>query len=48
LGLTVAEGIVDQHGGTITASNRAGGGACLEVALPASVSAPVAPKETVH
>jgi signal transduction histidine kinase len=43
LGLTVAEGIVDQHGGTITASNRAGGGACLEVALPANAS--VAPKE---
>ncbi len=43
LGLTVAEGIVDQHGGTITASNRVGGGACLKVALPAS--APVAPKE---
>jgi signal transduction histidine kinase len=50
LGLTVAEGIVDQHGGTITASNRAGGGACLEVALPASVPSPtpVTPKETVH
>ncbi|HTS48948.1 MAG TPA: ATP-binding protein [Bryobacteraceae bacterium] len=36
LGLTVAEGIVHQHGGTIAASNRAEGGACLEVALPAS------------
>ena len=36
LGLTVAEGIIDQHGGTITASNRAGGGACLEVTLPAN------------
>jgi signal transduction histidine kinase len=36
LGLTVAEGIVHQHGGTITASNRAKGGACLEVTLPAS------------
>jgi signal transduction histidine kinase len=39
LGLTVAEGIIDQHGGTITASNRASGGACLEVTLPACVSA---------
>ena len=38
LGLTVAEGIVHQHGGTISASNRAEGGACLEVALPASIS----------
>ncbi len=34
LGLTVAEGIVTQHGGSITASNRAEGGACLEVWLP--------------
>src|ERR1700734_3836138 len=38
LGLTVAEGIVHQHGGTIAASNRAEGGACLEVTLPASGS----------
>jgi signal transduction histidine kinase len=37
LGLTVAEGIVTQHGGTIAASNRAQGGACLEVVLPAAV-----------
>ncbi len=36
LGLTVAEGIVTQHGGTICASNRASGGACLEVMLPAA------------
>ncbi len=35
LGLTVAEGIVSQHGGTISAYNRPGGGACLEVVLPA-------------
>ncbi len=34
LGLTVAEGIVSQHGGTIHASNRSEGGACLEVRLP--------------
>ena len=33
LGLTVAEGIVNQHGGTITAGNRPGGGARLEVTL---------------
>lgn len=36
LGLTVAEGIVHQHGGTIEASNRPGGGAILEVKLPAA------------
>jgi signal transduction histidine kinase len=34
LGLTVAQGIVTQHGGSITASNRKEGGACLEVWLP--------------
>lgn len=34
LGLTVAEGIVHQHGGAITASNRPERGACLEVRLP--------------
>ncbi|HUQ91829.1 MAG TPA: ATP-binding protein [Bryobacteraceae bacterium] len=37
LGLTVSEGIIRQHGGSITASNRVGGGACLEVRLPAHV-----------
>jgi signal transduction histidine kinase len=36
LGLTVAAGIVQQHGGTIRASNREHRGACLEVELPAS------------
>ncbi len=34
LGLTVSEGIVTQHGGTISAANRPEGGACLEVWLP--------------
>jgi len=38
LGLTVAEGIVTQHGGTISASNRAEGGARLEVWLPAAIA----------
>jgi signal transduction histidine kinase len=33
LGLTVAQGIVHQHGGCITAANRPGGGARLEVIL---------------
>ena len=36
LGLTVAEGIVHQHGGIISASNRSQGGACLELTLPAA------------
>jgi len=34
LGLTVAEGIVQQHGGRIVASNRPEGGARLDVRLP--------------
>lgn len=34
VGLTVSEGIVHQHGGSISASNRPGGGALLEVRLP--------------
>lgn len=33
LGLTVSEGIVHQHGGTISAANRVCGGATLEVRL---------------
>jgi signal transduction histidine kinase len=42
LGLTVAEGIVTEHGGAISASNLPGGGACLQVRLPsAPASAPV-------
>ena len=36
LGLTVAEGIITQHGGTISAGNRAEGGARLEICLPAA------------
>ncbi|HUG81563.1 MAG TPA: ATP-binding protein, partial [Bryobacterales bacterium] len=36
LGLTVAEGIVQQHGGVLRASNRAEGGARFEVRLPAA------------
>jgi signal transduction histidine kinase len=38
LGLTVAAGIVGQHGGTISASNRPEGGAALEITLPAARS----------
>jgi signal transduction histidine kinase len=34
LGLTVSEGIIQQHGGTINASNNPAGGARIEIRLP--------------
>ncbi|MGZ2260150.1 ATP-binding protein [Roseobacter sp. A03A-229] len=34
LGLSIARSIVLQHGGTITLSNRAGGGLCARIVLP--------------
>ncbi|AVR96737.1 sensor histidine kinase [Pseudoduganella armeniaca] len=34
LGLAIAQQVVRQHGGTIVASNRAGGGLCVEIVLP--------------
>ena len=40
LGLTVAQGIVHQHGGEIRAYNREQGGAALEVVLPAPQEEP--------
>jgi signal transduction histidine kinase len=36
LGLTVSEGIIQQHGGRITAANNPGGGARIEIRLPAA------------
>lgn len=39
LGLTVAEGIIQQHNGAIRARNRDSGGACLEVELPIAAPA---------
>ena len=34
LGLAIAQRVVTAHGGTIQASNRSGGGLCVEIALP--------------
>lgn len=45
LGLTVAEGIVHQHGGAISASNPPAGGARLEVVLPSPPSSPSEPEQ---
>jgi PAS domain S-box-containing protein len=42
LGLSVAHGIVRDHGGTITARSREGEGATFEVLLPAAVAGTVA------
>src|SRR5947199_9629516 len=36
LGLSICYGIIKEHGGDITANNRAEGGAVIEVRLPAS------------
>jgi len=42
LGLSISRRIVEEHGGTIAASNRSEGGTCFEITLPP------APAETVH
>lgn len=39
LGLTVTQGIVQRHGGTIEAGNRPQGGACVQLLLPAETGA---------
>jgi two-component system, OmpR family, sensor histidine kinase KdpD len=35
MGLAIAKGIIEAHGGKIRASNRTGGGATITVILPA-------------
>jgi two-component system OmpR family sensor kinase len=42
LGLAIVRGVVDAHGGRITAQNAPGGGALFVVQLPTSASAPPA------
>lgn len=38
LGLSIAKGLVEAHGGTVSVSNQTGGGAFFRIALPAEVS----------
>ena len=41
LGLAICRGIIDAHGGRITAENRPGGGAAFRLTLPAEGAPPV-------
>ncbi|HEU5162528.1 MAG TPA: ATP-binding protein, partial [Thermoanaerobaculia bacterium] len=36
LGLSIVQRIVEEHGGSMEAANREGGGACMTVFLPLS------------
>ncbi|HVO31965.1 MAG TPA: DUF4118 domain-containing protein [bacterium] len=45
LGLPISRGIVEAHGGEMTASNRAGGGTTFRIVLPVGAAQPQAPSE---
>ncbi|MFH0903513.1 MAG: ATP-binding protein, partial [Pseudomonadota bacterium] len=45
LGLAICKGIVEAHGGTLTAASREGGGSLFRVTLPFGGRPPMVPKE---
>jgi K+-sensing histidine kinase KdpD len=47
LGLAICRGVITAHGGTIAATNRAGGGAIFRMTLPIVGSPPPGPSETI-
>jgi PAS domain S-box-containing protein len=48
LGLTIARGIVEAHGGSIRLMSEAGAGACFEFTLPAAEELPSQPAQLPH
>ena len=38
LGLSIVKGFIEAHSGTITAENRANGGACFTIRIPTKIS----------
>jgi two-component system sensor histidine kinase KdpD len=47
LGLSIVKGFVEAHGGTVTAENRAGGGALFTIRLPLGETPPVTAEANV-
>jgi two-component system sensor histidine kinase KdpD len=44
IGLAICKGLVEAHGGSLSAMNREGGGVCLRMALPVLVAQPARPE----
>jgi two-component system sensor histidine kinase KdpD len=46
LGLPICRGIIEAHGGTLTARNRSGGGTLFRIGLPIVAGAPLVEPES--